>query len=304
MDSELDLSALRVFHNVVRAGSFAAAARDLGAPRSTVAKRVADLEAALGVRLVERTTRSMRVTTEGEVLAARATRLLADANDLRRILTDAGQAPRGHLRIGVPELFEQLSMGDIAARFRAAYPDITLETIPSRQTADLMAADLDAIVTFGPLPDSSLVARRLVRGSMTTVAAPGLPGLDTVRHPHDLTLLPLIDVPMHWVHQWHFLRGDEDVTLRFHPALSFGSMLTARDAAVGGAGVAKIPTILARPELKAGRLVEVLPDWTGPAKDLFVVFPSAGSVTTRLRAFLDVLHGAVGDAATERRLDP
>ncbi|WP_375690784.1 LysR family transcriptional regulator [Pseudooceanicola sp. LIPI14-2-Ac024] len=301
MDNDLDLTALRVFHSVVRSGSFSAAARDLGAPRSTVAKRVTDLEASLGVRLVERTTRSMRVTTEGEVLASRAERLLADAADLRRRLTDAGQAPRGHLRIGVPDLFEQITMGRLAARFRARYPEITAEFVTSRQPGDLIEDELDAIIIFGPLPESNLVARRLVTGSMTTVAAPDLPGLDTVHHPRDLMRMPVIDVPQHWIRQWVFQRGEEEEVLRITPVLSFGSMLTARDAALEGGGVAKIPTILARPEIEAGHLVEVLPDWQGPAKDLFVVFPSARSVTTRLRAFLDVLSGAVQDAAAEGR---
>jgi len=296
MDNDLDLTALRVFTSVVRAGSFSAAARELGAPRSTVAKRVADLEASLGVRLVERTTRSMRVTTEGEVLANRAERLLAEATDIRRRLSDAGQAPRGHLRIGVPELFEQITMGRLAAQFRQRYPEITLELVTSRRSGDLIEAELDAIITFGPLPDSSLVARRLARGSMTTVAAPCLPGLSALAHPRDLLGMPLIDVPQNWIRQWAFVRGDEEEVLRIDPVLSFGSMLTALDAALAGAGIAKIPTILARPGLAAGRLVEVLPDWRGPAKDLFVVFPSARSVTTRLRAFLDVLQESV-DAA-------
>ncbi|GGL88790.1 LysR family transcriptional regulator [Pseudooceanicola nanhaiensis] len=303
MDNDFDLTALRVFHSVVRSGSFSAAARDLGAPRSTVAKKVADLESSLGVRLVERTTRSMRVTTEGEVLASRAERLLADASDLRRRLTDAGQAPRGHLRVGMPELFEQISMGPIAAHFRHRYPEITLELVTSRQPGDLIEAELDAIIAFGPLPESSLVARQLIKGSMTTVAAPGLPGLDAVRHPRDLDGMPLIDVPQHWIRQWAFVRGDEEEVLRITPVLTFGSMLTARDAAVAGGGVTKIPTILARPEIAAGRLVEVLPDWRGPAKDLFVVFPSARSVTTRLRAFLDVLREHVEAAAAARRQD-
>lgn len=296
MDNDLDLTALRVFHSVVRAGSFSAAARDLGAPRSTVAKRVADLEATLGVRLVERTTRSMRVTTEGEVLASRAERLLAEASDIRRRLSDAGQAPRGHLRIGVPELFEQITMGRLAPWFRRKYPEITLELVTSRHPGDLIEAELDAIIAFGPLPESNLVARRLVRGSMTTVAAPELPGLSELRHPRDLLRMPLIDVPQNWIRQWAFVRGDEEEVLRIDPVLTFGSMLTARDAAVEGGGVAKIPTILARPEIAAGRLTEVLPEWRGPAKDLFVVFPSARSVTTRLRAFLDVLQESVDNA--------
>lgn len=289
LDNEIDLAALRAFHSVVRAGSFAAAARNLNAPRSTVAKKVADLEAVLGVRLIERTTRSMRITAEGEVLARRADRLLSEASDLRRVLSDAGQAPRGHLRIGVPDLFEQITMGALAAAFRRKYPDITLETVATRNTGDLLQADLDAVIAFGPLPDSTLMARRLFTGSLTTVAAPGLPGLDRVQHPRDIAALPVIDVPSHWMSQWVFQQGDCEETVRLSPVLTFGSMLTARDAAVAGAGLTRLPTILAEPEIEAGRLVQILPDWSGPPKSLYFIYPSAHSVTMRLRYFLEEL---------------
>ncbi|WP_160381677.1 LysR family transcriptional regulator [Pseudooceanicola pacificus] len=289
MDNEIDLSALRAFHSVVRAGSFAAAARELNAPRSTVAKKVADLEANLGVRLIERTTRSMRITAEGEVLARRASRLLAEASDLRRVLTDAGQAPRGHLRIGMPDLFEQITMGELAASFRRKYPAITLETVITSNTGDLMQSDLDAVIAFGPLQDSTLMSRKLFTGTMSTVAAPDLPGLDNLRHPSDIVHMPLIDVPQHWVRQWVFHQGDVEETVRIEPALSFSSALAALAAAIDGAGIARIPTILANPELSAGRLVRVLPEWSGPSKSVYFIYPSALSVTMRLRYFLDEL---------------
>ncbi|WP_265518640.1 LysR family transcriptional regulator [Nitratireductor luteus] len=289
MDNELDLAALRVFHAVVREGSFAGGARRLGVPRSTASKRVVDLERLLGVRLIERTTRQMRVTTEGEVLALRAERLLAEAGDIRRSLSDAGQAPRGHLRIAVPQLFGQIMMGGIAARCRARYPEITLEFVFTDRPPDLIEEGFDAMIRFGPLEDSTQVARRISTGAPVLAASPGLAGIETLAHPRDLIRFPLIDVPLHWRQGWTFHREDDVELIRIEPALRFSSMLAARDAAVEGAGITQLPAILARPEIKAGQLVRLLPEWQGAEKSMYFVFASPQSVTTRLRAFLDVL---------------
>jgi DNA-binding transcriptional LysR family regulator len=117
MDNDLDLPALRAFRAVVREGSFSGAALALRTPKSTLSKRVADLETDLGVRLIERTTRRLRITAEGEVLAARADRLLGEADDIRRAMGEQGSTPRGHLRIAVPQVMGHVMMGGIAARF-------------------------------------------------------------------------------------------------------------------------------------------------------------------------------------------
>ncbi len=127
MDNDLDLTALRGFRTVLREGSFSAAALTLRVPKSTLSKRVADLEAQLGVRLIERSTRTLRPTQEGEVLAARADRLLGEAEDIRRALGESGGQPRGPLRLAVPQSIGNLLIGAIAADFRKVHPDVTLE---------------------------------------------------------------------------------------------------------------------------------------------------------------------------------
>jgi DNA-binding transcriptional LysR family regulator len=295
MDTDLDLTALRGFRSVLREGSFSAAALALRVPKSTLSKRVADLEAHLGVRLIERSTRTLRATQEGEVLAARADRLLGEAEDIRRALGESGGTPRGHLRLSVPQSFGNLLIGAIAADFRRMHPDVTLEIHFLDRAPDLLEEGFDGCIRFGPLEDSSQVARRLTHGQAMLVAAPELAGLDSLLHPEDLKRFNLVGLAAPWPGGLPLQNGTEEVTLPYTPPLRLGSHLAVRDAVVAGAGIAALPGIVARPDIAAGRLVRVLPDWSTPRKAIYFVYPSAQSVTARLRAFIDHLAKAMGD---------
>lgn len=295
MDNDLNLSALRGFRTVLREGSFSAAALVLRVPKSTLSKRVADLENQLGVRLIERSTRTLRPTQEGEVLAARADRLLGEAEDIRRALGESGGTPRGHLRLAVPQVIGNLLIGPIAAGFRKLHPEVTLEIHFLDRTPDLLEEGFDGCIRFGPLEDSTQVARRLLHGQAMLVAAPGLPGLDQLRHPSDLARYPMVGLATVWPGGLPLQNGSEEITLPYAPPLRLGSHLAVRDAVVAGAGIAVLPGMIARSEIAAGRLVRVLPDWSTPRKAIFFVYPSAQSVTARLRAFIDHLAREMGE---------
>jgi DNA-binding transcriptional LysR family regulator len=295
MDNDLDLSALRGFRTVLREGSFSAAALTLRVPKSTLSKRVADLESQLGVRLIERSTRTLRPTQEGEVLAARADRLLGEAEDIRRALGESGGTPRGHLRLAVPQVIGNLLIGPIAASFRAAYPDVTLEINYLDRTPDLLEEGFDGCIRFGPLEDSTQVARRLLHGQAVLVASPALPGLERLSRPEDLLALPYVGLANPWPGGLPLENRDEEVTLPIESPLRLGSHLAVRDAVVAGAGFAALPRMIAGPEIAADRLVRVLPDWSTPRKAIYFVYPSAQSVTARLRAFIDHLAQELGE---------
>lgn len=290
MDNDLDMAALRVFRSVAREGSFTAAAKLLRLPKSTVSKRVGDLEAQLGVRLIERTTRAFRLTSEGTVLLARAERLLADAEDIRRLLSDAGQAPRGHLRIAVPHLFGLMHMGRLGAAFRARHPDITLECTFLDRPADMLEEGFDGMLRVGPLEDSGAVARHLGTASSVLVAAPGFPGTAALRDPACAGRLPIVGYAPAHPAPWSFVHRDgETHDLRPQPVLSLGSALAVRDAVIAGAGISLLPHFLASPEIEAGRLVNLLPEWEANLKEMHFLYPSPLSATTRLRAFIAFL---------------
>jgi DNA-binding transcriptional LysR family regulator len=295
MDNDLDLSALRGFRTVLREGSFSAAALALRVPKSTLSKRVADLEAHLGVRLIERSTRRLRPTQEGEVLAARADRLLGEAEDIRRAMGEAGGIPRGHLRLAVPQLIGNLLIGPIAAGFRAIHPEVTLEIHFLDRTPDLLEEGFDGCISFGPLDETTQVARRLLHGQSMLVAAPQLSDLGTLRHPSDLARFPLVGLAMIWGGGLLLQSGDREIALPFAPPLRLGSHMAVRDAVVAGAGIAALPGLIARSEIASGRLVRVLPDWSTPRRAIYFLYPSAQSVTARLRAFIDHLAREMGE---------
>jgi DNA-binding transcriptional LysR family regulator len=295
VDNDLDLTALRGFRTVLREGSFSAAALALRVPKSTLSKRVADLEAHLGVRLIERSTRTLRPTQEGKVLAARVDRLLGEAEDIRRALGESGGTPRGHLRLAVPQVIGNLLIGPIAASFRALHPEVTLEIHFLDRTPDLLEEGFDGCIRFGPLEDSTQVARRLLHGQAMLVASPALPDLDRLRHPSDLTRFPMVGLATIWAGGLPLQNGTEEITLPYNPPLRLGSHLAVRDAVVVGAGIAALPGMIARAEIAEGRLVRVLPDWSTPRKAIYFVFPSAQSVTARLRVFIVHLARELGE---------
>lgn len=292
-DPDLDLTALRTFRAILREGSLTAAAQGLKAPKSTVSKRLRDLEASLGVALIERSTRALRPTAEGALLAARAERLLAEAEDIRRALRDTGSAPAGHLRIALPTLFGQLVMGGVAARLRARHPEITLECVFLDRPADMREEGFDGMVRLGQ-PDPGEVSRRIGASAAVLVAAPGLPGLAGLTDPTGLAALPLIGYSPALPGPWVFRRGAHahcEIVPR--PVLALGSALAVRDAAVLGAGATLLPWFLARPLLQAGKLVHLCPDWQGPRKEIHFLYPSPQAATARLRAFVEQLVAEV-----------
>ncbi|MBT9245001.1 LysR family transcriptional regulator [Gemmobacter fulvus] len=293
MDNELDLAALRAFRSVIREGSFTAAALALRVPKSTLSKRIADLEALLGTRLFERSTRHLRITQEGEVLALRVERLLGEADDIRRALGEQGGAPKGHLRLAVPPVMGHVMMGRIAAEFRATYPEVTLELHFLDRTPDLLEQGFDGAIRFGPLEDSTQIARLLLHGHATLAAAPGLDGLDRIRHPADLAGFPQVTLAAGWIGPWVLENGGERVEIAPRPGLALGSFLAVRDAVVAGAGVALLPWLLAQPAFADGSLRPVLPDWATPHRGMYFVYPSAHSLTARLRAFIDHLAQSI-----------
>ena len=229
------------------------------------------------------------------MLAARADRLLGEAEDIRRALGESGGTPRGHLRLAVPQVIGNLLMGPIAASFRAAHPDVTLEIHFLDRAPDLLEEGFDGCIRFGPLEDSSQVARRLLHGQAMLAASPDLPGLDTLRHPTDLLRFPLVGLATLWAGGLPLSNGAEEITLPFAPPLRLGSHLAVRDAVVARAGIAPLPGMIVREEIAQGRLVHVLPDWSTPRKAIYFVYPSAQSVTARLRVFIDHLARELGE---------
>ncbi|WP_138465231.1 LysR family transcriptional regulator [Poseidonocella sp. HB161398] len=284
----MDLNALKEFSAVIEQGSFAAAARKLNTPKSTVSKRIQDLERDLGVKLIERTTRRLRLTAEGALVLARAERILADAEDIARSLGDSDGRVRGHLRIAAPLLFGQTYLGPLAAECRRRHPEMTLELVLTDGQPDLDEEGFDAAIRLGS-GTGAQVTRPLFQSTRILVSAPGILGTPPVS-PRQLADYPVALYGIGLIQSWHLTDGREDMIVRVAGGMSFSSYPCLYSAVMSGAGLALLPEYLVADDIATGRLVRHLPQWSSLPVELSLVYPGARSLTHRLRAFIDLLQ--------------
>ncbi|MET3133247.1 DNA-binding transcriptional LysR family regulator [Oxalobacteraceae bacterium GrIS 1.11] len=291
---DLDPSDLLLFARIVECGSFSRAAERVGLPKSTVSRRVAQLETTLGERLLQRTTRKLVLTEFGASLLEHA-RKVADETEAAGALAQHRQlAPGGRLRISMPADFANLWMGQVLAAFIRRYPQISLELDLSPRRVDLLAENFDLAIRMGVLPDdASLVARRVASSTLSLYAAPAYTSLRGLpEHPDDLFRHDLLSLPpaSHGLSRWILLRGktrwERDVPIRL---LANSPELLVRMAGTG-VGIAASTDRFAESYLHSGELVRVLPEWRFPTVNGWVVFPGRRLMPAKTRVFLDMLE--------------
>ena len=178
----MDLLALADFTLVARHGGFGRAARASGRPKATLSRRVAELEASLDIRLIERGARALKLTEEGRALFERTGALLTELDETVAAIASGGDKPRGRLRISAPVLFSQTAMGRLAAQFSRRYPEVRLDVTTDDRAVDMVEEGYDLVIRVNPDPDESLVGRIFLRDQLVIVASPGLmrPASDAV----------------------------------------------------------------------------------------------------------------------------
>ena len=282
----MDLLALTDFHLVATHGGFGRASRASGQPKATLSRHVRELEDSLGVRLIERGARTLRLTDEGVVLHTRTGARIAEiAEALQDVKAGLGR-PSGRLRVSVPLLFAQTSLGGLAAAFLAAFPEVLLEVATDDRFIDLVADEIDVVVRVNPRPDSDLVGRCFLRNRQVLVAPPGLarPAAEDPR-----TTFPAV-MRTGGLHDESWRVIDEESgrerLFRPKPVLRLASPLSMRDAVLAGAGAAMIPRTIAVDALASGRLVS----WglsTQPVTEIWVLHGSHRLVSPKVSAFVN-----------------
>lgn len=284
------INGLRIFMRVAATGSFSAVAREGNASQSAVTRQVAQLEEHFGVRLFHRTTRKLSLTDDGQDLVVRTRQLLEQAEDLEDTFGKNGGSPTGLVRIGVPVGAAILLVSDFTALL-GKHPGLSLELVVSEQADDLVAERLDVAIRFGSPADTSLVSRAL--GTMTSapVAAPAyLERCGAPEHPTDLLNHTCIlqDIGPDSTH-WAFTGPDGAVEVEIASAFRSNNSLVVRQAALAGYGIALLGDPLTLPEIRAGRLYRLLPDYTARRRQVFVVYPSRRHLAQRTRVVIDFL---------------
>lgn len=278
----MNLNALTDFTLVATNEGLGKASRASGISKATLSRRIADLEEQLGVRLIERSARGLKLTEAGALLLARAEGPLAEVAEAMAAAKEGVSTPRGRLRVAAPVLFSQLAMGRIGAEFCAAYPDVTIEAIAEDRVVDLVEEQFDVAIRINPSPDSDLVGRCFAKDRLVVVAAPEVPK----PAPGALRSVPGIVVssfePTHWT-----LDGGH-LVLEPIPRLRFSSFLMIRDAAIAGGGAALLPQSIAWNPLASGELVQ----WgtvTGKEAELWVLHTSRRLAAPKVRAFVEFM---------------
>jgi LysR family transcriptional regulator for bpeEF and oprC len=286
------LFCMRVFVRVVEHGSFARAADDLAASRSSVTTAVGQLERRLGVRLLHRTTRRLNLTDEGRAYYERCVRILEDLTEAEEALYGTRALPKGRLKVSVPQSFTHLLFFQALPGFLARHPDLSMEVVFSDRAVNLVEEGIDCAVRAVAIPDDSmLVARHIASGKRITCAAPayltkrGTPKTIDALAEHDC--IAFISPSTGRTLDWTF---DEAGQTRGHTPrgrLGVTSLEAAAAAAVAGLGIAQVPDILVFRALLAGQLRPLLLDVVAPTPSLMVVYPSNRYLTAKVRAFAD-----------------
>ena len=290
----LDLDTLDSFAAVARHRSFRRAAVERGVSASTLSQNVRDLEARLGVRLLNRTTRSVAPTAAGERLLERLGPALAEVDSAVREARAAQAEPSGTLRINAPEPAIELVLAPLAAEFLAAYPAVQLNVTAETALVDIVAKGYDAGVRWGESLAQDMVAvplghsqRYVLVASPAAIARYGVP-----RHPRELMDRPCLRVrfPSGAEPPWEFERDGEVVRLAPPARIVTNSVTLLLHAALDGAGFLATFEGYARPHLDAGRLVEVLADWSDRFPGPYLYYPSRRHPPSALRAFVDFVQ--------------
>jgi DNA-binding transcriptional LysR family regulator len=292
----MDLNALQDFVFVATHGGFAPASRAKGIPKSSLSRRVRELEERLGVRLLDRTSRTFRLTDEGGELFHTAGPTLAGIEEVGQTLqSKSGGEPVGHLRIAAPTLFGNFFLGRLAADYYARYPKVELEIVVGDRSFDLLNEGFDAAIAVNAPDTNELVRRRFASCCMQLVAAPRFAARFGKLSPRRCRELPTVlfdNTPV--APPWRFADGRRKLEVIPRATLKLSTLAMVRDAVVEGAGFAMLPNTLVGDDIADGAL-DHFGDLEGVDVDLSIVHPSRRLVSRRLRAFIDMVVATFPD---------
>jgi DNA-binding transcriptional LysR family regulator len=289
-----DLNAALLFVRVVDAGSFRGAARALGIPKSTVSRKLAELERRLGARLLQRTTRQIGLTDVGRGYYEQASAAIGALLDAERGVAEQLGEPRGALRITSSVNVGTLLLPPILFEFLARYPQVRVSLDLSERIVDLVQEGFDLALRAGPLADSSLIARRLGASPMHVYGSPAYLRLrGRPKEPRDLVDHECLLFAA-WQGTWSFTAGRKAIAVKVAGRLCSNNMALLCNAAIAGVGLARLPSLIAEPGVREKKLVRLLEEFTPLGAPLHVLYPSARFVSPSVRAFVELLQERVG----------
>jgi DNA-binding transcriptional LysR family regulator len=281
---------------VVESGSFVKASQALDISKAAVSRYVVDMETRLGVRLLHRTTRRLALTDAGQVFYARSKELLAELAEAESEVTSRSEAASGTLRINAPFTFGNLHLAPLWGEFRNLHPKVTLDVTLADRLVDLVEEGYDVAVRIAALASSTLVSRRLATTRVVLCASPQyLQRHGNPIHPAELAAHAVIAYT-YWSgkDEWRFEGPAGPVSVRTQPVMLTNSGDTCRAAALAHQGVVLQPSFLVGPDLSAGTLVELMPQYRSVELGIYAVYPTRKHVPAKVRALVDFLTQRLG----------
>ena len=292
------ISNIGILAAINEGGSLARAAETLGMTRSGVSRALSRLEALVGVRLFDRTTKVVALTDEGRRLYSQVAPLLTEIEDAVSVTSGSSVAVRGRLRVNVDAFFSSLLFTPHISEFLSLYPALSLELVAKDQLGDLVVDGFDIAVRFGRPPESSLVVRKLLESRTIALASPaylrkhGRPVLpsDLAKHVCIQVRDSLTGEP---IKAWRFRREDKVVQVKITGRLIVAEFGTLLGACLAGVGIARVKAIGVEHFIQQGALVELLPGWSGESYPLYALYPSRRLLPAKVRAFIDFINSRV-----------
>lgn len=284
------LLSLKIFAQIVESGSFTRAAEYLGISTAMASKHLSHLEKHLGIRLMQRNSRSLSLTAEGEVYYRQSIEALQLLDAAAAQAGSGRETPQGHLRLTAPIWCANPVFADWMREYRARYPEVSLDIILDNDMRDLIGEGIDLALRVSRVPIPSLVVRRLFEVRFALVASPayirrhGLPRTLEDAASHSAVLPSYADIS-----RMDCRRGDESHTLHLHSALQSNSTVMLHQLLLAGSGIGYLPLWLAQDDLTAGRLVRLLPDWQLRSITLHAAYPDRRHLSAKIRSFIDFL---------------
>jgi DNA-binding transcriptional LysR family regulator len=293
------LNGLGVLAAVVRTGNFAVAGRSLNMSQSGVSRAIARLETRLGIRLLERTTRTVTLSEEGRRLYEQIVPLLAGLEEAAASVATSKDAVRGTLRVNMDPFISQLLLGPQLSRFLKLFPELKLELITRDRLGDLVAEGFDLAIRFGEPRPSTLVARKLLDTRVVTVASPAyLKKAGHPDHPSRLEegnhrLIDFRDPETGRAYEWIFRQGRKEIGITSNAQLVLSDVATIHAVCLAGYGIAQLLELGIESMIESGRLEVIFPDWLDERFPLYALHPSRNHLPPKTRAFLDFVMATV-----------
>lgn len=291
---------MKVFVAVVDCGSFAAAAAKLQTSRAMTSKQVQNLEEHLGTRLLNRTTRKLSLTETGRTFHQRSVQILADVEEAEQAADQAGSVPRGVLKVTIPLSYGQHVLAPVIAEYSQNYPMVSLDIALSDRKVDIVEEGFDLAIRIGTLAQSDLIARKVGRVRSLVCAAPAyLARHGTPASPAELSGHACLGYTLSWGGaEWRMQGPGGAVAVPVAGPVKADNGDFLRLAGVSGAGLLLQPHFIVADDLKAGRLVQVLPEWHSEELGVYAVYPSRKLLSAKVRTFVDFLATRLASEVT------